>query len=209
MTTKLLRNMVLGLAVMLPINASAGVTAAAERAAQRAATLAAERSAAEQASKTAGEAASRRAAVNASDRVIKRWASSLCKPAAPCPLPAKTANTFVGGSYDEVVLGKDTVLYRAFHDPKFKFGEPGERLSYWSRSEAKNVQAAIDSAIPVSNSGNTAERLVAIRVPKGARVFEGKAQGIERGPIGGGSQVVVDGVKAEWEIESAVRRAVP
>jgi len=100
--------------------------------------------------KTAAEAVSRRAVVNASDRVIKRWASSLCKPAAPCPLPAKTANTFVGGSYDEVILGKDTILYRAFHEPKFKFGEPGERLSYWSRSKANNVQATIDSAIPVS-----------------------------------------------------------
>ena len=210
-------NLALAAAVMNPFVAYGWVGAAAERAAQRAATQAAERAAAEQASKAAAEAASRRAATNAADRVVKRWTSSLCKPAAPCPLPERTAGTFNGGSYNEVILGSDTVLYRAIHDPKFKFGKPGEP-SYWSRSDAKGVQAVIDSAIPVLRNGNTAERLVAIRVPKGKTVFEGKTQeivfeektrGIERGPIGGGNQVVIDGVKPEWEIKLVVPRAAP
>lgn len=192
---------VLSAIVLFPGAASAQIGAAAERAATRAAVAAAERQAAERAAKKAAGATSRRAVNKAADRVVKRWSSSLCKPTAPCPLPAKTANTFKGGSYDEVILGKDTVLYRVLHDPTHKFGMPGERYSYWSRSDARGTQAVLDSAIEVSRYGNTAERLVAVRVPRGTRVYEGNTRGIERGPIGGGNQVVVDGVRPDWEVK--------
>lgn len=100
------------LLIMLPLVASAWFGEVAERAAQRAALQAAERSAAKQASKTAAEAASRRATTQTGDRVVKRWASALCKPSSPCPLPAETANTFVGGAYDEVILSNDTIFRR-------------------------------------------------------------------------------------------------
>lgn len=207
-TLKSLVRMVLATFLMLPSVVPAQVGAVVERAAQRASTQAAERAVAEQASKAAAEQASKTAAAAsqrpvaiAADRVVKRWNSSLCKSTVACPLPAKTANTFVGGSYDEVNLGRDTVLYRAYHNPITKFGAPGERFTYWSRTDARGVQAVVDRSIPVSNNGNTAERLVAVRVPKGTRVFEGKAQSAERGPIGGGNQVVVDGVKSGWEVE--------
>lgn len=186
---------------LLPGAAAAQIGAAAERAAARAAVTAAERQAAERAAKDAAGATSRRAVNQAADHVVKRWSSSFCKPAAPCPLPAKTANSFKGGSYDEVVLGGDTVLYRVFHEPAHRFGLPGERFSYWSRSNARGTQAAVDSAIDVSKYGNTAERLVAVRVPRGTRVYEGKTQSIERGPIGGGNQVVVDSVRPDWEVK--------
>ena len=63
------------------------------------------------------------------------------------------------------------------------------------------TSAQIFSAIDVSGFGNTAERLVAVRMPRGTRVYDGKAQGMERGPIGGGSQVVVDGVRIDWEVK--------
>jgi len=191
----------------VPIIASAWIGEVAERAAQRAAQRAAiqsaERSAAKQASETAAKAASRRALNQTGDRIVQRWASSMCKPSNPCPLPAKAANTFVGGAYDEVILTNDTVLYRVFHEPKYKFGAPGE-ASYWSRSDARGIQAAIDRSIPVSKNGNTAEKLVAIRVPKGTRIFEGKAQAFERGPAGGGSQVVIDDVQPGWEIKNDI-----
>ena len=192
---------VLPSSVLLPGAASAQIGAAAERAAARAAVTAAERQSAERTAKEAAGATSRRALNQAADRVVKRWSSSFCKPAVPCPLPAKTANTFKGGSYDEVILGGDTVLYRVFHEPAHRFGMPGERFSYWSRSDARGTQAAVDSAIDVSKYGNTAERLVAVRVPRGTRVYEGKTQSIERGPIGGGNQVVVDGVRPGWEVK--------
>ena len=187
--------------VLLSSGASAQIGAATERAAARAAVTAAERQAAERAAKEAATATSRRAATQAADRVIKRWSSSLCKSAAPCPLPSKTADTFKGGSYDEVILGSDTVLYRAFHDPKHRFGVAGERFSYWSRSDSRGVQATVDSAIDVSRYGNTAERLVAVRVPKGTRVYEGLTQSIHKGPAGGGNQVVLDDVRLAWEVK--------
>lgn len=187
--------------LVMPVAATAQIGAAAERAAARAAVTAAERQAAERAAKAAATATSRRAATQAADRVIKRWSSSLCKSAAPCPLPAKMADTFKGGSYDEVILGSDTVLYRAFHDPKHRFGMAGERFSYWSRSDSRGVQAAVDNAIDVSRYGNTAERLVAVRVPRGTRVYEGQTQSIQRGPIGGGNQVVLDDVRPAWEVK--------
>ena len=192
----------------LPTSAYAQIGAAAERAAARAAVTSAEREAAERASKTGAGEASRRAATDTADRVVTRWSSSLCKSRAACPLPEGTANSFVGGSYDEVVLGKDTVLYRAFHERTFKLGNPAERFTYWSRTATKGTHAAIDSAIPVSKNGNLADRVVAIRVPRGTRVFEGSARGIEQGPVGGGSQVVLEGVKPEWEmLPDAARRA--
>jgi len=202
---KSLVNSAFAVVTLLPLIASAWVEAVAERAAQRAAIQAVERSAAKQASKTAAQTASRRALTQTGDRIVNRWASSLCKPSNPCPLPAKTANTFVGGAYDEVILSNDTVLYRVYHEPKFKFGATGE-ASYWSRSDASGTQAVIDRAIPVSKNGNTADRLVAINVPKGTRIFEGKAQALERGPIGGGGQVVIDDVKPEWEIKSTIQQ---
>lgn len=180
--------------------ASAQVGAAAERAAARAAVTAAERQGVQRATIEAAGTSSRRAATRSADRVVTRWSSSLCKPSTPCPLPARTANTFKGGSYDEVILGEDTVLYRAFHEPAHRFGAPGESFSYWTRSNARGTQAAVDSAIDVSRFGNTAERLVAVRVPRGTRVYEGKTQGTERGPIGGGSQVVIDRVRPDWEV---------
>lgn len=192
---------VLSAIVLLPGAVSAQIGAAAERAAARAALAPAERQAAERAAKEAAGVSSRRAMNEAVDRVVKRWSSSLCKPAASCPLPAKVANTFKGGSYNEVMLGKDTILYRVFHDPTHKLGMPGERFSYWSRSDARGTQAVVDRAIDVSGYGNTAERLVAVRVPRGTRVYEGVTQSIERGPIGGGNQIVVDGVRADWEVK--------
>lgn len=190
-----------------PTAAFAQIGAAAERAAGRAAMTAAERQAANSAAKEAAGAVSRRSATASADRVVTRWSASLCKPASPCPLPEKVAVTFNGGSYNELILGKDTVLYRVFHAPKFKFGDSTKSLSYWSRSDARGTQAAIDSAIDVSSRGNTAERLAAIRVPKGTRVFEGETRAAggrygspERGPVGGGNQVVVEDVKPTWEI---------
>jgi hypothetical protein len=190
--------------ITLPRASFAQIGAAAERAAARSAVVAAERQAAERAAKGAAAASAQRAAKSSADRVVRRWTTSLCKPSTPCPLPEKIGRhdvgaSYVGGSYDEVILGQETVLYRAYHDPKLKFGEPGQRFSFWTRSNEKGTQAVVDSAIPVTNSGNTAERVVAVRLPKGARVYEGQAAAIERGPAGGGNQIIVENVKPEWE----------
>ena len=131
-------------------SALAQIGAAAERAAIRAAATAAERQGAERAAKGVASSTLRSTVNHTNDRIVKRWTSSLCKTTAPCPLDEKTANTFKGGSYDEIVLGSDTVLFRAYHYPARKLGMPNERFSYWSRSDATGTKAAVDSAIEVS-----------------------------------------------------------
>ena len=174
---------------------------AVERAAARAALKAAETQAAKRATAGVVTSTSRGSINQATDRVVRKWSSSLCKPAAPCPLDEKTANTFRGGSYKEVILGRDTTLYRAYHNLDRKFGDPSGRISYWSRSDAKGTKAVVDSGIEVSRYGNTADRLVAIKVPKGTRVFEGNTHSIHKGPIGGGNQVILNKTRPEWEIK--------
>ncbi len=178
--------------------AQAQVASAAERAAARAAAQAAQRKATERAAVAAAE---RQAVQGAADRVVRRWSLPLCKPELRCPLPPSVARTFRGGSYDEVILQKDTNLYRVYSDPAAKLGRPGQQYSYWSRSDARGLEAAIDGAIEVSRWGNTAQRQVAIRVPSGTKVFEGHAGLPDSGrPVGGGTQVVLEKVRPEWVI---------
>ena len=191
-----------GLALFTLAPACSPVSGAAERAAARAAARTAERKSAERAAKEAAAAvAARTGTKQAADAVVRRWYSVTCKPTKPCPLPQHVGNTFVGGSYNEVALGSDTVLYRVYANRLNRLGPSGQRYSYWSRSDARGTQAIVDSAIPVSRQGNTATRQVAVRVPQGTHVFEGRTQGIPHGgPVGGGNQVVVDGVRPEWVI---------
>lgn len=185
-------------ALTLPLTWSAHsqVIGAAERAAARAAGQAAQRQAAERAAMAAAEGQALR---GTADRVVRRWSLPLCKSEFKCPLPPSVARTFRGGSYDEVILQKDTMLYRVYSDPAAKLGQPGQTYSYWSRSDARGLSAAIDGAIEVSRWGNTGQHQVAIRVPRGIRVFEGQAGRPDSGrPIGGGSQVVMEKVRPEW-----------
>ena len=191
-----------GMMMLSLLPACSPVSGAAERAAARAAARTAERKAAERSAKAAATAAvARSGRKEAADMVVRRWYSVTCKPSNPCPLPHNISDTFVGGSYNEVVLGADTTLYRVYANRLNRLGPSGQRYSYWSRSDARGTQAVVDSAIPVSRQGNTATQQVAIRVPQGTRVFEGQTQGIPHGgPVGGGNQVVIDGVRLEWVI---------
>lgn len=181
--------------------AYAQIGAAVERAAARAALKAAKSQTAKRTTAGAVATASRGSISRPPDRVVRKWSSSLCKPSASCPLDEKTANTFVGGSYKEVILGRDTVLHRVYQDPTRKFGDPNGQVSYWSRSDAKGIKAVVDRGIEVSRYGNTVGRTVAIKVPEGTRVYEGTAQGVHKGPVGGGNQIVLDKVRSDWEVK--------
>ncbi len=164
---------------------------------RRAAPRAAARQAAERATvRTAAVRADRQAA----DQLVRRWTVSRCKPHRPCPLPAREAATFTGGSYNQVRLGGDTRLYRVYSSPETRLGAPGERYSYWSRSNATGTRAVIDSAIPTSRNGNRAGRQVSIIVPRGTTIYEGNARALPRGPVGGGNQVLLDRVHPEWVV---------
>lgn len=171
-----------------------------QKAAARAAATAARRQAVQRPASLAAKSATRNTASRTADRAVKRWTSSLCKPAKPCPLDEKTANTFRGGSYTETILGKDTLLYRNYQQAERKLGAPGERFSYWSRTNTSGTQAIIDRAIPVSRYGNRAEYVVTIRVPKGTRIYEGAARGLDKGAVGGGNQIVLERVRPQWQI---------
>ena len=174
--------------------AHAQVAGAAERAAARAAANAAERRAAAVAAGQSSKASA--------DRTVRRWSGPLCKTESKCPLPPHVAKTFTGGgSYNEVILHKDTMLHRVYADPARRLGPAGERYSYWSRSDEQGIQAQIDRAINPHRYGNTAELNVSIQVPRGTRVFEGRAAAGEGGrPVGGGNQVVVENVQAAWVV---------
>lgn len=174
-----------------PSPAHAQFASAFQRAAIRAASQKAARA---QTGRVTRQVTARRAA----DRATATWTNALCKPSRPCPLPEQVGNSFTGGSYRQVKLGSDTQLHRAYSDPVNRLGAPGARYSYWSRNQASSRQAVIDRAIPVSTNGNVADRNVTIRVPHGTTVYEGKAAGLHRGPVGGGNQVVIDQVKGAW-----------
>ena len=143
-----------------------------------------------------------RAERQAADRLVRRWTVSRCAPQRRCPLPAREAGSFTGGSYNEIRLGGDTRLYRVYTSPENRLGAPGERYSYWSRSNATGTRAVIDSAIPTSRNGNRAARQVSIVVPRGTTIYEGSARAIPRGPVGGGNQIVLDRVRPEWVVRN-------
>lgn len=168
--------------------ASAQLASAVQRAAIRAASQQAAR---RQAARAVQHATTRRAV----DRVTATWTNALCKPSRVCPLPEHVGNTFRGGTYHQVTLGQDTQLHRVYSDPANRLGTPGALYSYWSRDPAMGRRAVIDRAIPVSTNGNVADKYVTIRLPRGSVVYEGKAAGLPRGPVGGGNQVVIDWVK--------------
>jgi len=127
------------------------------------------------------------------DILVKRWNQHFCKPE-PCPLDKDKAATFTGHSYDEIALEKDTVLYRTYHSPAAK----PDGL-WWKRSpNAKGTSAIIGNAIP-TRTGNYADSMAKIRVPKGQTIYEGKsaAQG---GLAGGDNQVFLKNVDPSWKL---------
>lgn len=185
---------VLGFFSGLPRSAAADarILGAAERAAARSGLR---ESRGRMAERRAHEAAAR----TGKDRVVAEWTTALCKPSKPCSLPEHVGSSFRGGSYREVVLGRDTLLHRSYSDQANRLGASGANYSYWSRGEpTTGLKAVIDRAIPVSTNGNLATRSATILVPRGTTVYEGTAAGLRRGPAGGGNQVVVTRVKSEW-----------
>lgn len=114
-------------------------------------------------------------------------------PINPGPLSPEVANTFRGGSYTANKLGESTTLYRVYG------GKAGELGSYWSRTKPSGpVQSIIDSALK-TEWGNTATKVVEIKVPPGTTIYEGAAAA-QGGLVGGGSQVVIPKVDPGWVI---------
>jgi RHS repeat-associated protein len=113
----------------------------------------------------------------------------------PGPLGAKMAITFRSATYWEITLPQDTVFYRVYGGAAKPIGQ------YWTRIRpAGPLQAQLDFAL-VPSWGNTAESVLAIKVPAGTTVFEGYAAPQPTGfgtLIGGGNQVVIRRVDPAW-----------
>jgi len=128
-------------------------------------------------------------------------------------------DTFRSGSYDEVELAEDTVMYRVVTPD----GKPNG--GFWTRETAAGpLQSQLDSALlpewKINRFGDKlkvtepqATHYVESVIPKGTVVYEGAA-GPQTGTafpestlVGGGQQVYVKDVPAEWVVTRMLRLA--
>lgn len=101
----------------------------------------------------------------------------------------EVAATFKGGQYTSRTLDEEIVLRRVYGGTSPELGPYWSRTSYSSTGRAKQYLA-----LP---PGNTAERVVTIRVPAGTTIYEGKAAA-HYGRLGGGNQVYIPRVDPAW-----------
>ena len=115
-------------------------------------------------------------------------------PTNPGPLSSEVANTFRSATYTEKVTTGPTTLYRQYG------GKSGQLGAYWTTTKPSGpLQGVIDSALD-QNWGNTAEKVVEIRIPAGYTYYEGAAAQ-QRGLVGGGNQVYFTGkIDPSWII---------
>jgi len=123
-------------------------------------------------------------------RLVSRWGPYTGEG----PLGKEMAATFRGGSYSELVLTEDAILYRVYG------GNAQQLSSWWSRPQPRGpLQSRIDFAL-LPEWGNTAEKVTVIFVPKGTMIYEGFAAS-QAGLVGGGSQTFVRYVDPAWIIK--------
>jgi len=114
-------------------------------------------------------------------------------------LDLELVKTFRSGSYTAHTLTRPTDLYRVYSVDARKF------RAFWTDIPPSGpLQSKLDSAL-LPSFGNEATKVVHVRVPPGETVFEGFAAGQVEEPgvnlIGGGRQIVVNNVNAEWEVK--------
>ncbi|EEQ08594.1 hypothetical protein ymoll0001_41190 [Yersinia mollaretii ATCC 43969] len=111
------------------------------------------------------------------------------------PLTEQIAGTFRSGSYKENITTEPTTLYRVYG------GNSGELGAYWTRVKPTGpVQSVIDSALD-PKWGNTATKVVEIKMPAGVKFYEGTAAQ-QSGLVGGGNQVYISGkVDPSWIVK--------
>ncbi|GAA5107764.1 hypothetical protein GCM10023211_09220 [Orbus sasakiae] len=111
------------------------------------------------------------------------------------PLPEKIAETFRSGTYKEVITTDTTSLYRVY-------GGNSKELGPYRTTEKPSgpVQSIIDSALE-PKWGNTATKVVEIKVPAGIKFYEGIAAK-QSGLVGGGNQIFfIDKVDPSWIVK--------
>jgi hypothetical protein len=114
-------------------------------------------------------------------------------PMNPGKLTGHFESSFRSSAYTTRKLGQPRDLYRVYSDPVRRLG------AFWTDvAPSGPLQATMDSAL-LASYGNTATKVVHIRVPAGEIVHEGIAARQE-GWLGGGSQYVLPKVLNEWEV---------
>jgi hypothetical protein len=121
----------------------------------------------------------------------------------PGPLPTSYAETFAGGRYTEVLLKKDTILYRAGTETKpiSDFFTPIEPVGV--------IQSRIDSAImPTWPNGKTStiDTVYSYKVPAGTKVYIGPAGSQGGFYVGGTQQIVIPGADVLTGISIQTRK---
>jgi RHS repeat-associated protein len=132
-------------------------------------------------------------------------------PMNPGPLPDDLANTFRSSSYSENVYDTDVTLFRVINTATG--GNPTG--AFWSDTRPTGPrQAQLDAALNPSWPNADSNMVITARMPAGTKIYEGAAaeqelatynnQPVPGGGklLGGGSQVVVQGVDPSW-IEDA------
>ncbi|WP_232218420.1 hypothetical protein [Leptospira wolffii] len=115
-------------------------------------------------------------------------------------LPSKITKTFVNGEYTSTILTKDALLYR-YHG-----GVSGIAGPFLSFTRFINRGRAINSLAVIPEWGNKMSKVTIMRVPKGTKVYIGKAasQQAKNGQVysGGGNQVYIPKVKESWAVKT-------
>jgi hypothetical protein len=113
------------------------------------------------------------------------------------PLSPDVAETFSGGRYVEKILDKDLTLYRVYGGKSNVIGRQG---TFFSPEEAiGGLKSQIDSALR-PEWGNTADKIVIFRIPKGTTIFEGNASSQGGVWVGGKNQIYIQEVSPDWII---------
>ncbi|MBC8947158.1 hypothetical protein [Xenorhabdus indica] len=113
----------------------------------------------------------------------------------PRPLDDGLAETFAGGRYKEVILGRDTEMYRAGVSTN-EFGR------FFSLDKPQSViQTRIDKAVLPKwpNGGESPlDTVYKFTVPKGTKVYVGEV-GVQKGFYLGGTEQIV--ITASWDVK--------
>ncbi|VVH56527.1 hypothetical protein BSPCLSOX_1212, partial [uncultured Gammaproteobacteria bacterium] len=135
-------------------------------------------------------------ALRASSKVVGKVVGKIKKytPINPGPLDKRIADTFRSSSYTEKITPKEIVLYRVIS----KNGNPTG--NYLTRAKPRGPLASVIDSSLDQNWGNTATKIVKLKIPKGIKLYEGVAAP-QKGLVGGGNQIYLPKIDKNWVIK--------
>ncbi|WP_180324156.1 hypothetical protein, partial [bacterium endosymbiont of Bathymodiolus sp. 5 South] len=135
-------------------------------------------------------------ALRTSSKVVGKVVGKIKKytPINPGPLDKRIADTFRSSSYTEKITPKEIVLYRVIS----KNGNPTG--NYLTRAKPRGPLASVIDSSLDQNWGNTATKIVKLKIPKGIKLYEGVAAP-QKGLVGGGNQIYLPKIDKNWVIK--------